>query len=248
MIILLFSFDDTHYMCQCCANMLEKYNLKGTFYFDTMRLCGDLIPIVKDIGASHEIGAHSHTHRDLTQLSLSDIEYEIKVSKKLLEKILNCEVKTFAYPYGKYNNTIKVILRSNGFESARTTIEGSVYLDRDPLELKVTLGVWPHGYKFISKLIRDLNLYKLIINPLIVKSWNKLATYIIQKISDSKNKIYVFHMVIHCEDCIRIREEFIKFLELCSTLSQVKNYTISEYIKWLKSNHNYHLEHNVVTF
>lgn len=72
------------------------------------------------------IGCHTLTHPRLDHLSYNDQEKEIVCSKRLLESIINNEVRHFAFPYGFYDlNTIK-ILQSNNISSAVRTWGGCI--------------------------------------------------------------------------------------------------------------------------
>jgi peptidoglycan/xylan/chitin deacetylase (PgdA/CDA1 family) len=54
-----------------------------------------------------EIASHTHTHRDLTTLSIEEVERELTRSKLLIEKISGSTPLGFAYPYGHYNDLIR---------------------------------------------------------------------------------------------------------------------------------------------
>jgi len=56
-----------------------------------------------------EFGAHTRTHPDLTRIRDAQIESEIAESKSAIENALGSEVKTFAYPFGKFNRSAKQI-------------------------------------------------------------------------------------------------------------------------------------------
>src|SRR2546425_3018229 len=51
----------------------------------------------------HTIGCHTHTHRNLTVLSMAEVQHEVIGSKRILEDILGQPVNVFCYPYGAYN-------------------------------------------------------------------------------------------------------------------------------------------------
>lgn len=53
--------------------------------------------------AGFEIGAHSITHRPLTEIPPAEAEREIAESKKTIEDRLGRPVKTFAYPFGLFS-------------------------------------------------------------------------------------------------------------------------------------------------
>jgi len=68
------------------------------------------------------IGAHSHCHNLLTQLSDSDIESSVKTSKQVLESWSDRPVRYFAYPNGTYNNTVIRIVQASGFQCGLSTV------------------------------------------------------------------------------------------------------------------------------
>jgi len=82
-----------------------------------------------------EIGAHTITHRNLTELSSQEQEEEIAGSKERLEKELGIEVDTFCYPRGKYNDHIVNIIKKVGFKAACTTKPGYVLNGYEPYKL-----------------------------------------------------------------------------------------------------------------
>ena len=53
--------------------------------------------------AGFEVGAHSVTHRRLTEISQAEAEREIVESKVAIEDRLGQSVQTFAYPFGLFN-------------------------------------------------------------------------------------------------------------------------------------------------
>lgn len=60
-----------------------------------------------------DFGAHTLTHPDLTQLSTKQAESEICESKMIIEDALSVPVNTFAYPFGRYNERCREIVRQN---------------------------------------------------------------------------------------------------------------------------------------
>ncbi len=90
------------------------------------------IPQMKEMrDAGWEIAAHTITHPDLTTLNNSQIEYELSGSKAYL--VANgFDIKTFAYPYGKYNDNATRIAKKY-FVIARTTDQGI-----NPIPLSIT--------------------------------------------------------------------------------------------------------------
>jgi len=72
------------------------------------------------------IGAHTHSHHQLKNLSYKRSFYEIKKSKEILEGKLSHKIGHFAYPFGGVNDFSKKdsrIVRLCGFDTAVTTIK-----------------------------------------------------------------------------------------------------------------------------
>ena len=82
-----------------------------------------------------EFGAHSITHPRLDRLAPDELEYEILFSKANIEERLGHAIELFAYPYGRYNEAIKAIVR-RAYVGACTTWLGMVGIESDPLALE----------------------------------------------------------------------------------------------------------------
>jgi peptidoglycan/xylan/chitin deacetylase (PgdA/CDA1 family) len=86
-------------------------------------------------GGLIEIGAHTHQHPMLPQLSLERQREEIHTNKRELEELLGKPVTAFAYPNGRATVDAKQIVRDAGFEYACTSLEDVVRTDSDLYEL-----------------------------------------------------------------------------------------------------------------
>ena len=82
-----------------------------------------------------EFGSHTRTHPDLTEISIAEAEREMVESKAVIEDSLGCEVKTFAYPYGKFNPSVKKVAENN-FQAACSTTLGKVRRGSDFFSLE----------------------------------------------------------------------------------------------------------------
>lgn len=83
-----------------------------------------------------EIGSHTRTHADLTQLNAHDAFDQIAGSKRELEDSLDCEVRHFCYPYGWFNATHREMVHQAGYVTATTTRRGRVHADDDAFALR----------------------------------------------------------------------------------------------------------------
>jgi peptidoglycan/xylan/chitin deacetylase (PgdA/CDA1 family) len=72
-----------------------------------------------------EIGAHTCTHPDLTRLPTEKIQAELCDSKAIIEDMLGAAVRSFAYPYGRYDRRSQEIAQQC-FQCACSDILGQV--------------------------------------------------------------------------------------------------------------------------
>lgn len=79
-----------------------------------------------------EIGSHAITHRYLNGLSPEELEKEVRESKNILAGITKTTIKSFSYPFGKYNqNVLKEVKKYYSF--AVSLGRRKVYEDNDHL-------------------------------------------------------------------------------------------------------------------
>lgn len=128
---------------QNAAPLLDKNGFKGTFYivtetykeeFDAFMTGNQILNLQS---RKHEVGAHTRTHADLTLMSAAEARDEISGSRQDLLTLGIRNVRSFAYPYGSYNDSVKTLVRDAGFDNARSIIEGLNFMEGlDPLLLK----------------------------------------------------------------------------------------------------------------
>lgn len=129
--LLSFNFDDGYKETITNAYpIFEKYKVNASVYIITSKIGEFEYLELNDIkflqSKSWEIGSHSITHRDLTQISIDQAREEILGSKQILEN-LGFEVSGFVSPYGKYNSqTLEIIKESYNYH--RSSIPGLNYL------------------------------------------------------------------------------------------------------------------------
>lgn len=83
--------------------------------------------VVAADGMGFTIGAHTVDHVALAAQSFTRASWEIKTSKTTLEGLLGHKVLDFAYPYGSFNAYDEVQAQSAGFETAVSTLYGTVH-------------------------------------------------------------------------------------------------------------------------
>jgi peptidoglycan/xylan/chitin deacetylase (PgdA/CDA1 family) len=65
-----------------------------------------------------EIGAHSHTHRQLDLLPGGEVAEELIRCRDLLSGWLGHRIRSFAYPHGYWRGRVRELVRDAGFDSA----------------------------------------------------------------------------------------------------------------------------------
>lgn len=85
--------------------------------------------------AGIEIGAHSHSHPELDQISDRALEWELRSSKELLEDRLARLVPTVAYPFGYWSPRVRDAVAAAGYRSAAAVSNTTVTTDHDVLAL-----------------------------------------------------------------------------------------------------------------
>lgn len=69
-------------------------------------------------GRGASFGSHGASHRDLTRLSDEACLDELRRSKSAIEDRLGRPVRTFSYPFGRYDRRLPGLVRSAGYEAA----------------------------------------------------------------------------------------------------------------------------------
>jgi len=95
------------------APNVDTYSLRSLSHEELVEMSG--CPLMT-------IGAHSHCHNILTQLSGEEVIESVKTSKDLLEEWTGHKMRFFSYPNGNFDDAVVDIIRNLGFEGAFTTV------------------------------------------------------------------------------------------------------------------------------
>jgi peptidoglycan/xylan/chitin deacetylase (PgdA/CDA1 family) len=110
--------------------VLDAAGVPGTFFVVTGRLGKDLptsagpvrLMTPADVKAladgGHEIGAHSVTHPQLTQLPADEVWRQVADSKRHLEDLLGRAVTSFSYPKGRVDEQVRQSVEQAGYRQA----------------------------------------------------------------------------------------------------------------------------------
>lgn len=91
---------------QTILDTLEQYNLKTTFFLVGIWVRDYPDDVKKIAQAGHDIGNHSNTHPDLTQLDMASIRYEMETCSADIEALTGKRPTLFRNPYGAYDNRV----------------------------------------------------------------------------------------------------------------------------------------------
>jgi peptidoglycan/xylan/chitin deacetylase (PgdA/CDA1 family) len=185
--IVTTSWDDGHKLDLELADLLQKYNLAGTFYvspecreFSREDLLSE--QETQSLSEGFEIGGHTLHHPNLAQVPFASAIEDIKAGKDRLESLLGKKLQSFAYPYGAYTEQVQQAMPDLGFAIARTTKRFSIEPSREYSALPTSVHVYNHLTD-----IRQLPTYRTI-------RWQKLARYFFDRTMENGG---VFHLWGH---------------------------------------------------
>jgi peptidoglycan/xylan/chitin deacetylase (PgdA/CDA1 family) len=121
--VVTITFDDGWASAATAAKMMTAHGLPGTFYLNSGNIGEPGYVSLADVDAmatsGHEIGGHSLTHPDLTDLSDDEARRQLCDDRKTL---LNWgfPVRNFAYPFSMATPKLENIVRECGYNSARS--------------------------------------------------------------------------------------------------------------------------------
>ena len=97
-----FSFDDNNTSHKKISEFLDQYNFKGTFFVIASYLNSEIInDLIKN---GHEIGNHSYSHVNLSSSTIdsSEIDFQIRQSKLMIENATGIKCLSFTEPFHGY--------------------------------------------------------------------------------------------------------------------------------------------------
>lgn len=138
--------------------ILKKYGYPFTIFVFTHAVgadnymdWGQLMEVCRNRG---QVGSHTHIHPHLVDIPYGKVEQELKVSKEIIEKHLGTKIKWFAYPFGDYDDQIRSIASSLGYDLMLTSDPGNVssHCLPDMVPRQAIVGRNMTMKRFISKL------------------------------------------------------------------------------------------------
>ncbi len=83
-------------------DILKKYNIKATFFIIGEKGVVQMDLLNRIYQEGHEIGVHSFTHPDISDISSSQLKTEINFTQRLIESVTGHSTILFRPPYGEY--------------------------------------------------------------------------------------------------------------------------------------------------
>lgn len=103
--------DDT----QTILKILEKYGVHATFFVTGGWVEQYPEDVKRIVAAGHDLGNHSQNHKNMSELTKSQIQTEIQEVHEGVRKLTGVEMKLFRAPYGDYDNELIETVKRNGY-------------------------------------------------------------------------------------------------------------------------------------
>lgn len=154
-------------------DILEKHNIKATFF-----LTGEWSEKYPDIGKrivdlGHEIGNHTFSHPDLTQMSKSEIVNEVIKTENAIKRLANADCKPlFRPPFGAWNQEVLEVVGEIGYTY-------SIYWSIDTIDWKE-----PDADVIVSRVMENVKSDEIILMHLEYFNTAKATEMMIPKLKD----------------------------------------------------------------
>lgn len=111
--------------------IMQRFGFSGTAYLVANRIGAEgylsTAELKEMISAGWEIGSHSMTHSNLTQVVRSEWRREVLESRLKLERELDVEVESFAYPFGSFMPDLAGVIEKFGYRTGMGLGTGTVH-------------------------------------------------------------------------------------------------------------------------
>lgn len=103
--------------------LLEERGVKATFFL-VGEWCERYPQAANRLAqAGHELGSHSQTHRDMTQLDRAQIAWELEASAAAIRAATGQSPRLFRPPSGAYNDLVIATARQLGWEAVQWDVD-----------------------------------------------------------------------------------------------------------------------------
>lgn len=240
-IIVTTSWDDGHPLDVKVVELLEKYNIKGTFYVPIKNSEHPVMDAttLHEISNKHEIGGHTVNHIYLNTIGETAAQFEISECKIMLQDKLGKEIDAFCYPGGKFSQRDKDIVKNAGFLFGRTTKLLHTTPDEDSQLLNTTVQAYNHScITLAGHCVNNKHFIPIIQNCLFLKGnkdFPQLAEAVMSRILNNGG---VFHLWGHSWEIeqFKLWDELEIVLKMCAFHNEVSYLDNTECWKDLHDN------------
>ena len=164
--VITTSWDDGHMADFRLAELLEKYNLQGTFYIPASNNEHEVMDekSVVELSNKFEIGGHTIHHTRINKASDDLFEKEIRGCYTWLNDLLGEVPLSFCFPGGVYNSAAVDYTFKTGFKIIRTTELLNPWFDNKNCIVPTTLQVYNHSaFTYYKHLLKRFKFRSLIL-------------------------------------------------------------------------------------
>ncbi|MGL4346222.1 MAG: polysaccharide deacetylase family protein [Cellulosilyticaceae bacterium] len=113
-------------------DVLKTYQVPASFFVHGKRVerLKDMVKRIDEEG--HYIGCHTYTHADLTQITLSQVAYEIEYSSQVIEKVIGKVPRIIRPPYGEINKEVVEVIKNMDKQIMMWSINTFDWLEKAP--------------------------------------------------------------------------------------------------------------------
>jgi len=195
------SWDDGHPLDLRIAELLTKYNVRGTFYAPMRAQNGTMAAgQIRELGGTFEIGAHTIDHLVLTRANEHEARQQIEGSKSWVEDSTGLPCLMFCPPQGKYSGRHLTMVQRAGYLGLRSVELASLDYPRSRagmMLMPTSVQAYPHSvsafFKNAAKRAAFGNLWRYIVHGR-SRDWPALAGSLLRRAVEDGG---VFHLWGH---------------------------------------------------
>lgn len=158
------SWDDGYPADHRLAELLQKYNIQGTFYIPKSNAEYEVMNEKKilEIAQHFEVGGHTINHVKINKTSELFFGKEIMGCFQWLENLLEKKPVSFCFPCGVYNKPAIAYTLNTGFKIIRTTELLNPHNGYAPGVIPTTIQVYKHSnFTYFKHLLKRLKFQSL---------------------------------------------------------------------------------------
>lgn len=110
-------------------DILKKENVHVTFFMTGGWIDSYPDDVKKILADGHDLGNHSQNHKNMSQLSESEIKEELLEPYKKIKQLTGYEMFLFRPPYGDYDNKVIKTAKNIGFYSIQWDVDSLDWKD-----------------------------------------------------------------------------------------------------------------------